>query len=625
MKRIFYILILSFLLTACGDRNTPDHPQETPTTPPAAETPTPEEDLSVTPTERVTATPEPTATNSPTPTATLTPPHTSTPSPPATATPSPTKKPTSTPTPTPKYKPGTVLGSEPTLSKTGHFYTSAFSLTITAEKAGTIYYTLDGTEPTTASKKYSGALSISASSGDMPKATTLRAKAFYNDGSESPTVVHTYFVSANITSRFQTYIFSITGDPANLTKGPNGILYGKNYHKRGDASERPIYVEALTSSGKVMFSQYAGVRVYGGASRANEVKSLKLFARKSYDPDFGKFKYNLFGTKDSKGNIIQSYDKLVLRSYGNDWCFGFVRDELNQRLAAKAGYACTEAVAPAVVYLNGEYYNFVWLHESYCDDYFKKKFPANGKKGEFVVIGGTDTRKNHDEDENDVKECNEFNAAYDKFRSMDLTVDENYKQLQAFMDVEDYLDYFAFNIYIANHDWPQNNYKCYRYYPAKGESAGSGIYDGRWRFLLHDMDFAYNIYDDGATAHSANKLKEILNPSHDRHSPLFAQLMKRSECRDYFIKKTLELANGALSYNSVNSELNAMTGQQKKELGIYIPYVCKKINNQWWPSENFRQESLQKIRDFARNRKSSMLKHMSDCFAMTETELLAFE
>lgn len=652
MKRNRYLLLLLLcvFLAACGKKDSPTDADTTPTAVPTStatatpttggdpteaptvapdttEAPKPTGILTGNPTDAltpiVTETPETTPTTEATPTKAATP----TPTKKATATPTPTKKPTATPTPTkaPQYAPGTIMGNAPTLSETGYFYTKALSLTIRAEKAGTIYYTTDGTEPTTSSKKYTGAITISPTSGDRPAATVIRAKAFYNDGSESPAVVHTYFVNSGITSRFNTYVFSITGDPAELTKSPNGILYGDNVWQRGDASEREIYVEALTSSGKLMFGQYAGVRVYGGASRSNEVKSLKLFARKSYDPNFGKFKYNLFGTTDTSGKIIKSYDKLVLRSYGNDWCFAFVRDELNQRLAAKAGYASTEAVMPAVVYLNGSYYNFVWLHESYCDDYFKKKFPANGKNGEFVVIGGSDQNKYHDEDENDVKECNEFNDAYDRFIAMDLTDDANFAELETFMDVEDYLDFFAFNLYIANYDWPNNNYKCYRYYPAKGEAAGTGVYDGRWRFLLHDMDFSYNIYDDGKTNYYTNSLKEVVDPNNDRYSPLFTLLMQRQETRDYFIAKILELADGALSYSSVNSELNTMTGLQKKELGIYIPYVCQKINNQWWPSEDFRNGSLQNIRDFVKNRKSSFISHMSGCFGMTEDEILALK
>ncbi len=282
---------------------------------------------------------------------------TETPTPTSASTPTPTKKPkpTATPTPRPTYAPGTVLGKAPTLSQKDYFYNSSISVSVTAEKKGTIYYTTDGSEPTTGSKKYTGPITVSASGGSTPKATVLRVKAFYTDGSESPTAVHTYFVGSQISSRFTTLVFSVSGNPADLTKGPNGILYGKNYEKRGKGSERAVYLEVFNKNGAPVISQYSGVRVYGGASRQNEVKSLKLFARKSYGSGIGKFKYNFFNNKNNSGAYIASYDKLVLRSYGNDWQFAYLRDEMCQRLAVKAGFPITESVVPAVVFLKGEY------------------------------------------------------------------------------------------------------------------------------------------------------------------------------------------------------------------------------------------------------------------------------
>ncbi len=188
------------------------------------------------------------------------------------------QKPTATPTPLPTYAPGTVLGSAPKLSHPDHFYSSAISVSISAEKKGTIYYTTDGSEPTKNAKKYSSPIALSASGANTPKATVLRAKAYYEDGSESPTVVHTYFVGSNVASRFTTLVFCISGNPADLTGAPNGILYGTNYEQRGRQSERAIYLEVFNKNGSPVISQYAGARVYGGASRQNAVKSLKLFA-----------------------------------------------------------------------------------------------------------------------------------------------------------------------------------------------------------------------------------------------------------------------------------------------------------------------------------------------------------
>lgn len=604
-----------------GGTATPEAPSPSTQTP--APTQTPSGPVSPVPTEAVPtgisgATPSVTA-----PSGALT----DTPAPTSASTPTPTKKPakpTATPTPRPTYAPGTVLGKAPTLSQKDYFYNSSIAVSVTAEKKGTIYYTTDGSEPTTGSKKYTGPITISASGGSTPKATVLRVKAFYSDGSESPTAVHTYFVGSQISSRFTTLVFSVSGNPADLTKGPNGILYGKNYEKRGRESERAIYLEVFNKNGAPVISQYSGVRVYGGASRQSEVKSLKLFARKSYGSGIGKFKYNFFNNKNNSGSYIASYDKLVLRSYGNDWQFAYLRDEMCQRLAAKAGFPITESVVPAVVYLNGEYYNFVWLHESYCDDFLKQKFGGKGKKGEFIILEGGEMYKSaNEDDETETKAAEEYHSTYWSLAQRDLTDANNYKKITDFLDVESYLDYYAFNIYINNWDWPNNNYKLYRYYPGKGESNGSGVFDGRWRFLLHDTDYSFGLYGQDLTQAEYDNLARILDPNDNRYSPLFDSLMKRKDCREYFVKKILELSSGALSYSSVNSMLNTMTGLQKKELSIYMNYLKSKYN--CWTNEWSTRDSLEQIRTFAKARPNLMISMLSKHLGMTEEEIRALK
>ena len=95
---------------------------------------------------------------------------------------------------------------------------------------------------------------------------------------------------------FTTLIFSITSDPYNLYDYEYGILIpGKlrddfikenpnkhidppdpaNFNIRGRESEREAYLEILEPDGHVVASQKAGIRVYGGWSRANLQKSIK--------------------------------------------------------------------------------------------------------------------------------------------------------------------------------------------------------------------------------------------------------------------------------------------------------------------------------------------------------------
>ena len=368
---------------------------------------------------------------------------------------------------------------------------------------------MDGKEPTEKSTRYTEPLELVAGSGSFPNVYSIRAKAFFTDGSSSETYVHTYFVSTDIEGRFTTAVFSINGDPATLTDGPNGILYGENYKDRGDTSERVVHVEAITADDTLLFSQFAGARVYGGTSRQHPIKSLKLFARKEYGK--GSFAADIFGAVMADGiTPVDKYDKIVLRNGGDDFHYVHLREELLQRLAPLAGFSDYEAVIPAVGYVNGQYYGYYWLHESYCNKYFQNKY---GKKdGTYIVLEGSDTSKSRGNDAEEAAAAAEYNALYRKYAYADLTNEKTYQELCALIDVENYLDYMSYNMYVANSDWPQGNYRIYRFYADEGaEYDKEGVADGRWRYLLHDMDIGLGTYRNTADGGSErNDINQVI-------------------------------------------------------------------------------------------------------------------
>lgn len=404
-----------------------------------------------------------------------------TPAPFPTETPVATPPSTEAPLPTPTGTPGEVCFSE-----ADYFFSENTSIELSVssnQKTGYITYTLDGTEPTKTDTLYTEPLLLTTNTGNFPNVYSIRAKAWYDDGTFSDTYVHTYFLNENINARYTTTIFSINGDPAELTDGPDGILYGENYKQRGKKSERAVHIEAISSDGTLLFEQHAGVRVFGGQSREHAIKSLKLYARKEYEAGKGTFMTTLFGSTTLDGTEpITKYDKLVLRAGGDDFQSAFLRDELMQRLAADAGFTAYEAVVPALAYINGEYYGFYWLHESYCNKYFQYR---NGKSdGEYVVLEGSDTYKSVSGDELEINAAKEYNALYNKYAYSDLTADKTYAELCTKIDINNYLDYMSFNMYAANSDWPAGNYRCFRYYAAEGEDYGIGEADGRWRYCM---------------------------------------------------------------------------------------------------------------------------------------------
>jgi chitinase len=81
----------------------------------------------------------------------------------------------------------------PVINPSGGTYTTDQTITITCQTAGsTIHYTLDGSEPTTSSAIYNGAISITTT-------TIVKAKAFLTGMNDSQTAVATYTINKNDT------------------------------------------------------------------------------------------------------------------------------------------------------------------------------------------------------------------------------------------------------------------------------------------------------------------------------------------------------------------------------------------------------------------------------------------
>ena len=502
-------------------------------------------------------------------------------------------------------------------NKINHFITAETLIEIKTDvkKEAYITYTIDGTEPQRDSTLYEGPICFAAGMDTAPNCYTIKAKAWYEDGTESGCYVQTYFVAEQTTERFSTYILSVNGEPGELTEGPDGILYQENAKKRGREYERKVHLELIAPDGETVFMQYAGLRAYGGDSRKHAIKPFKIYARKEYQNGKGMFAFDGFGTPTTDGSgIVEKYDKLVLRNGGDDFQQSGLREELVHRLARDAGFAAYEAVVPVAVYMNGMYYGFLWMHESYCDKYFQYR---NGKSdGEYVVLEGNDKQKYSGNSDLEAAAATEYNKIYNTYSVADLTVDETYEALNALIDVENYLDYMSYNIYIGNNDWPYNNYRCFRYYAEDGV-YGEGERDGRWRYLLHDADVAFSCYYSNSETAFAERenLRTVIEAEGDLcYSPLLAALLKREECRQYFLDCMDYYMEEAVSYDRVKMVLDELMAECEKEIPYHYQYLdeLRKTEDSIWTSLANREKSIATILRFAELRPEYMKQQLSE-------------
>lgn len=515
-------------------------------------------------------------------------------------------------------------------SHTDTFYDKNITVELTAaDSDAKIYYTLDGSVPTEKSDRYTEPIVVK--SGSNVTATTIKAIAVTEDET-SEVITKSYVTGADVFERFDsgTYVFVLSADPYDLYDYEHGIaVEGKirdewlekeydgrseikptdpaNWNQEGMDGERPMYVELYDSTGNMLLTQQAGARVSGAYSRSVSQKSWKLIARTMYTPEDGMFKYAFFDdATDASGVLLTKFDRITLRNGANDREFAGVRDELSAELARQSGYLDVQATAPAAVFLNGEYYGYAWLHQTYCKGYLETRY--GGNKDNYQIVGKA---------EGDIDEENAEGAADDynemlEFAKAGLTDDARFEQFCSMVDIDNYMRYLAIQLFIDNRDWPGNNYKAWRYIPSEGEEVTSEYLDGKWRYLLFDAEFAWGLYSDGFNNATLTKILDGTHPAGG--SELVAAILEREDMREKLANNICDLIGGAFSTENILNVLDELLEESDSEQMYALNHG---ITSEWANEETFKN-SRKEIRDFAKKRYKVILRDLRKVFELED-------
>lgn len=461
----------------------------------------------------------------------------------------------------------------PTFSHESGFYEEGFVLELKCKLGEKIYYTLDGSIPTKDSYVYEDGILIENAtknpnvctavvnlvdnwldyeqpSEKVDKATVVRAVAMDRNGAVSDVVTKTYFV--NLGKYKNQNIFSVVGEYDEFF-GEDGIfITGKRYDEwyvsgaEGDAP--PIYFMQsgreweilgnleILEQGKEQTNQSVGIRTHGGSSRRTNFKRMSFFARDIYsNSDYlegfslGGKQHHSIGT-DTNSTSIQ-FQSLVK----------------NREVA-------TQDYKPVTVFLNGEFwvegYVLGRYDEYHLEQYFNVQ-PENViliKDGELSEGSGDDILFYYD--------------ILSRAANRDLSNEEEYQKMEERMDIQSYIDYICANVYLCNMDVSETkNYCLWR----TRENDGSEYGDGRFRWMLYDMDsigFAsLNYYGvkRKAAINSFNQKMEFTGSAINEHT-LYKGLKQNQEFCKQFVLTFMDMVNIDFTYENIEKNL--------KEFGI---------------------------------------------------------
>ncbi|WP_028516602.1 CotH kinase family protein [Ruminococcus flavefaciens] len=490
--------------------------------------------------------------------------------------------------------------AEPVFSLESGFYSEndVKELTITANASDIVYYTLDGSDPTTSetAKPYTEAIQMydrsieenvyskyqqvddspystrlsqvyEANPEKFDKATVVRAAAKSSDNTFSRVITKTFFVMNDEKLRYYSGIpvVSLVTDPANLFDKDKGIyVAGQQYLDWLENPENDIdaSIANFFSSGKewereadltyfkdgaIGFSQKIGIRIRGASTRNSQAKSFNVFARSKYGDS--KLDYKLIDDNYSAadGKIIKRYDSFGLRAV--TWV-----DRLRERIVHSAlqdiPALATYDSDRCMLFIDGELWGMYEITEKTSDYYIQSNY---GVPSENVTIyKNGELEEGPDDEPRNIQHLGVF------CRDNDLSVAENYDYVKSVVDIDSLIESYCTGLYIDTWDWPNYNYFMWRY---NGEAIDGNPYsDGKWRFGSFDYDYSVGLaYEDfgGVESYQHDSFRKMDEVKDAIPTVIFTKLLENPEFKQKFAERFYSYAYSVFEPSKMVSEINA--------------------------------------------------------------------
>ena len=296
----------------------------------------------------------------------------------------------------------------------------------------------------------------------------------------------------------------------------------------------------LRAAGSVFFRSRlipSGIE-HGLWSSMRRKPSFNIFFRDEYD---GILEYPLFADSE-----VEDFASLRLRGGHSDSSNPFIMDELVRRVFINMGQVGSVGNFVSLV-VNGElrgYYNPV---ERMREEFFQEWFNTDADWDVRHIYSWEDGDETAHRDDRDF------------LVSHDLSILENYEEAITLWDPVNFADYIILNAYIANWDWPYNNWVIAK------ERSERGI----WRFHVWDAEISFGLYDLSPVDWDTFS-EQLLIPDKNislwwlADAPVvYSSFIKSPEFRLLFADRVLKhfYHQGAMTDSRLNSVFNELSDQ----------------------------------------------------------------
>ncbi len=361
-----------------------------------------------------------------------------------------------------------VLSEKPVLLGNDGVYNNVESVTVTLSGTGTIYYTLNGTVPTTSSQVYTEPLTLTST-------TVIRAINVKEGQLASDVLNLSYIINEN----HSLPVVSVVADPDALFGGA-GIYTNPSL-------DVEIAGAAMLYDGGEGFTIDCGIKLHGATSRlAQDKKSFKLCFRSRYD---GELNYDLFE------NGVTEFSSILLRAAQESTYSTLMRDNVMHQLAIQCFPELpAQDYKYSVLYINGEYWGIYNIREAHSSTHYANHYGYD----ESTV---TQWKESWDPDSSIAEIC--------RFAlSHDLSNDDNYNYVAEHLNIDSIIGWTIIQAYCGNYDNNPPNMRFY--YSTEDEVLTYALVDLDLGFFVYDMfDLPLNGYN-GASYNYNELAKKLL-------------------------------------------------------------------------------------------------------------------
>ena len=416
-------------------------------------------------------------------------------------------------------------------------YDQPFELEITAPDGYTIYYTTDGSIPTINSRKFKTSITVDPQKnlnkkilsipttfllkepswrryqpiwkpprGQQNHSTVIRARCFKN-GLGYGKVENVIYSTPNIIQHHGFQVIHILIEADSLFSSKKGIYvlgdkyynkqsriyvenqfeniwgwahYPANYSQSNKDWIRPAEFILIDSAGKSIFEQTVKIRMDGFSSRYFPLKAIRIIADGNrgdtvlHYPFFDYLSY-------------ETFKHIKLRNSSSDMPLTMFRDAMVQQTVrgVRDTKLDIQGYAPAVVYINGNYWGIHNIREKMDENYLAVKYDAPMEMIDLLILRETGFIYSN----GDTLSLSSFYELIEfiKKNSFDNN-EEAYQHVCSQMDIDNFIDYVIVETYYTNLDWITNNIKTYRINRQTEIMKEQSIEAGKWRWLLYDLD-----------------------------------------------------------------------------------------------------------------------------------------